>query len=172
MKAELKNIKVNLEFSEETTMFRAVLYLNDHRAAYCENDGRGGSTHYHAIDEKGKKLLAEFEHYVSLLPEKNYGDFRYKMYASDYIDDLLYAYLTKKDREKFEKKMEKMMVDCIVIGNDTEYVYTKFKISIADIQKKYPNTLRQKVSELLDKYKDKEYRLLNTNIYYETLVNQ
>ena len=170
MKAELKNIKVNLEFSEETIMFRAVLYINNKPAAYCENDGRGGCTYYHAVDARGRELLKEFEAYVDLLPEKNYGDFKYKLHASDYIDDLINAHIKKKDEEKFDKKLQKMMVNSIVVGNDTEYVYRQFSISIADIQKKQPDLIRKNVAEMLERHKDKEYRLLNTNISYDTLV--
>jgi len=170
MKVELKNVKVNLEFSEETIMFRAVLYINNKPAAYCENDGHGGSTHYHAIDQRGKELLKEFEAYVDLLPERNCGDFKYKLYGSDYIDDLINDYIKKKDEQKFEKKLQKMMVNSIVVGNDTEYVYRQFSTSIADIQKKQPYLIRKNISEMLDKHKDKNYRLLNTNISYDTLV--
>ena len=46
MKLELKNVKINEAFSEETLMFKADLYVNGKKIAYAENDGRGGCTFY------------------------------------------------------------------------------------------------------------------------------
>lgn len=46
MKIELKNVKINLTFSEETTMFMADLFINGVLAGEANNDGRGGCTFY------------------------------------------------------------------------------------------------------------------------------
>ena len=44
MKIELKNIKVNLTFSQETVNFIADLFVDGIKVASCENSGWGGYT--------------------------------------------------------------------------------------------------------------------------------
>lgn len=46
MKIELKNIKVNLTFSQETVNFIADLFVDGIKVASCENSGCGGSSSY------------------------------------------------------------------------------------------------------------------------------
>jgi hypothetical protein len=41
MKIELKNVKINKMFSEETTCFIADVFINGKKTAYAKNDGRG-----------------------------------------------------------------------------------------------------------------------------------
>ena len=67
MKLELRNIKVNLEFSEETTMFKADVYADNVKIAYTNNEGRGGPTFYSPYPKKEKELK-EAELYASTLP--------------------------------------------------------------------------------------------------------
>ena len=170
MKIELKKIKLNLEFSEETLMYRADIYIDGYHAGYCENDGRGGCTSYHWLDQRGKDLIIKAQDYVELMPEKNYGDFKYKLRLQDYLDDLVNDHLRKKEEKQWIKKIEKMSQNGIVLGNDIEYVHIKFKYSLADLCEHRPLDIKRKVQEALDKYKDRNYRLLNTNIPYDILT--
>ena len=71
MKLELKNIKVNLAFSEETTMFQADIYANGKKIGYAKNDGRGGSTWYNPY-EGTFGLLRLAEAFAETLPSDFY----------------------------------------------------------------------------------------------------
>jgi hypothetical protein len=67
MKIELKNLKINLEFSEETIMFKADVYVDGVETAYANNDGHGGCTNYHPYEGK-RELLKKAERYAESLP--------------------------------------------------------------------------------------------------------
>jgi hypothetical protein len=76
MKIELKNVKINLTFSEETIMFKADVVINGVVAGEAENDGRGGSTFYSAktYDVKKQQFLSDAERqrnkeFVKLSPQ-------------------------------------------------------------------------------------------------------
>jgi hypothetical protein len=83
MKIELKNVKINLTFSEETTMFMADLVINGVLAGEANNDGRGGCTFYSvrtydakkrtflsdSEKERNKELLKQAEAYCLSLPK-------------------------------------------------------------------------------------------------------
>lgn len=174
MKIELKNVKINLTFSEETTMFKADLVINGVLAGEASNDGRGGCTFYSAITynakkqaflsdserERNKELIKQAEAFCRSLPKVRVEeyDFEYDMNLEHFIDDLVNEELDKKEKKKFEKKM----VDSIMWGkpNGNSYSQVKFKIPLA----KVPTA---KLQEVVDKYK-KEFKqgeeFLNTNL--------
>lgn len=132
MKLELKNIKVNLTFSEETTMFQADLYANGKKIAYANNDGRGGCTFYNRYPNQ-EKALAEAEAYAKTLPSDFYefGGKKHeiKMTLEHWIDTQIEAYVEAKESAKFQKKMEKDMLTHIVYGvpNSGKYRMYGFK---------------------------------------------
>ena len=76
MKIEIKNVKINSSFSEETICFKADVYVNGKKTAYAENDGHGGSTFYHAYAPELRSLLEQAETYAKTLPSKTetFGD--------------------------------------------------------------------------------------------------
>jgi hypothetical protein len=174
MKIELKNVKINLTFSEETTMFMADLVINGVLAGEANNDGRGGCTFYSvrtydakkrtflsdSEKERNKELLKQAEAYCLSLPKVRVEeyDFEYDMNLEHFIDDLVTAELEKKEKKKLEKKM----LDTIMWGkpNGHSYMQVKFKIPLA----KVPTT---RLQEVVDKYK-KEFKsgdvFLNTNL--------
>jgi len=168
MKIELKKIKINLTFSEETIMFQAELAVNGVVIGNAQNDGRGGCTCYGAyaygLSEdkiaRNKKLLAEAEAYCLSLPpiRSEEYNFEYDMNLEHFIDNLIEEELKKKEQKKLEKKM----VDTIMWGkpNGHSYVQVKFKVPLA----KVPTT---RLQEVVDKYK-KEFKegdeFLNTNL--------
>ena len=177
MKIELKNIKINLTFSEETTMFRADLVINGVLAGEANNDGRGGCTFYSVRTydmkkrtslsvgdiERNRELLRQAEAFCKALPKVRVEEynFEYDMNLEHFIDNLIEDELKKKEQKKLEKKM----VDTIMWGKPNGHSYTqvKFKVPLA----KVPTT---RLQEVVDKYK-KEFKkgdeFLNTNL--ETL---
>jgi hypothetical protein len=93
------------------------------------------------------------------------------MTLEHYLDDLFYAYLKAKDKAKFDKKIAKEMGKGIVIGNDDEYLTISFNLPLQDILEHYPNRFKMTLKAKLEKYADKGYRLLNTNIPQQFLTN-
>lgn len=174
MKIELKNVKINLTFSEETTMFMADLFINGVLAGEANNDGRGGCTFYSvrtydakkrtflsdSEKERNKELIKQAEAYCLSLPKVRVEEynFEFDMNLEHFIDDLVEAELKKKEQKKFEKKM----IDTILWGipNGHSYIQVKFKVPLAQI----PTT---RLQEVVDKYK-KEFKkgdvFLNTNL--------
>jgi hypothetical protein len=161
MKIELKNIKINLTFSEETTMFMADVYVNGKKTAYANNDGRGGCTFYNSYHSPNNdEDLRQAEAYCLSLPKVRVEeyDFEYDMNLEHFIDDLVHAELEKKEKKKFEKQM----VNSIMWGKPKGHSYSqvKFKVPLAEI----PTT---RLQEVVDKYK-KELKegdvFLNTNL--------
>ena len=161
MKIELKNIKINLTFSEETTMFMADVYVNGKKTAYANNDGRGGCTFYNSYHSPNNdEDLRQAEAYCLSLPKVRVEeyDFEFDMNLEHFIDDLVHAELEKKE----QKKLEKQMANSIMWGKPKGHSYSqvKFKVPLAEI----PTT---RLQEVVDKYK-KELKegdvFLNTNL--------
>ena len=174
MKIELKNLKINLTFSAETTMFRADLAVNGVLVGEANNDGRGGCTFYspRTYDSKkqtflsdsekarNKEFIKKAEEFCKALPKVRVEeyDFEFDMNLEHFIDDLVTAELEKKEK----KKMEKQMANSIMWGKPKGHSYSqvKFKIPLAQI----PTT---RLQEVVDKYK-KELKegevFLNTNL--------
>ena len=164
MKIELKNVKINLAFSEETTMFNADIYVNGKKTAYARNDGRGGCTDYNSYHAPNNdEDLRQAEAYCLSLPKVSVEEynFDYDMNLAHFIDDLIEAELEKKEQKKLEKKM----VDTIMWGipNGTSYVQVKFKVPLSKIP-------IIQLQSFINKYKlefEKGHVFLNTNL--ETL---
>jgi len=145
MKIELKKIQINLQFSEETIMFKAEIYVNGINAGYASNDGRGGSTDYrpHYSEDKSmvklnQELIAMAEkHCLALppikfksgLPGKEFGTI--KMNLEHFIDEIIDAQLKKKE----EKKLEKLCSHAILYGlpKGTSYRIIDFKRPLKEI---------------------------------------
>ena len=92
MKVEIKNIKLNLAFSEETTCFKADIFVDGKKAGYASNDGHGGSTCYNAYDVKGRDLIAQAEKHFSAMPDivvpmPNGRTFELKSTLENFIDE-------------------------------------------------------------------------------------
>ncbi len=119
MKLELKNIKVNLAFSEETTMFQADIFANGKKIGYANNDGHGGCTWYNAYEGQ-REALNKAEAFAQTLPSDYYtfGGEKHeiKMNLEHWIDNQIEAHLNAKERVKFEKKIQKMCETKIVWG--------------------------------------------------------
>ena len=138
MKIELKNVKVNEAFSEETTCFIADVFINGKKVAHAKNEGRGGCTDYYPYEGK-RELLKQAEEFCKGLPKEkvDFGGTIHEFAQSleSVIDNLLF----EKEKEKEQKKIEKLCENNIVWGkpNGMSYKMLSFKgkIKFADVKK-------------------------------------
>jgi hypothetical protein len=168
MKLELKNIRVNLAFSQETTMFKADLFVNGKKVAYANNDGHGGCTFYRVYDKSLNELLSQAEEYATTLPSKYHTflekTFEIKSTLENWIDFSIDDYVKEKETAKFKKKMEKDMLNYIVYGLK-ENAYTRIGWSNVTIAQMLisPNG-RQVLLSKLNEIKNTGNKIFNTNI--------
>ena len=162
MKIELKNFKFYDRLSEETLCFVANIWVNGVKCGNAENTGKGGcASYWHEGTAKSRELIADAEGFC----ESN----RTTLY--DYLDTLACELATKKENDAIAKKMNKEMQKAILIGTDSQYQIVTFKLPLRDMWEKHPDFFKKTLIEKLDKYKDKGYRLLNTNIPQQFLTN-
>jgi len=171
MKIELKNFKFYDRLSEETYCFTANIWVNGTKCGNAENRGYGGETDYHHEGtETSKQLIKQAEEYCLKLPpivwqsSVSGKDLSLDMNLTRYIDELVSALVKKKDNESLAKKINKEMQKAILIGDDNKYQIISFKLPLRDMWEKHPDYFKKTLIEKLDKYKDKGYKLLNTNI--------
>ena len=139
MKIELKKLKINLTFSEETTMFMADIYVDGVLTAYARNDGKGGCTDYNSYHKPNNdETLRQAEAYAKSLPPIILeGMFGNKSISIDstlehIIDELVDAEVNKKETAKFDKKLIKAMENHIVWGVPNSGIFNSwgFKMPI------------------------------------------
>ena len=95
MKIELKAIKFNEAFSEETNCYKANVYVNGKLGGEASNDGRGGCTFIHTYNGDAALIKAANE-YCATLPHKTYDSIPNKTFPillEDLVDELLYKHL-------------------------------------------------------------------------------
>lgn len=115
---EIKNIKVNLAFSEETTCFTADVFVNGVKTGYAKNDGHGGDTFINAYEGK-RDLLNEAEAFARTLPKIDNPYDKNRPFDStlDFMVDIAVDnHVNAKEKVKYQKKLEKAMVCNIVFG--------------------------------------------------------
>lgn len=174
MKLELKNVKINQEFSEETLMFKADLYVNGKKVAYANNDGRGGCTFYREYSRELRPLLEQAEAYCKTLPSKfsTYGEktIEIKSCLEYWIDDVVCDMSNKKEADKFEKKKQKNMLTNILYGDPNAYKMIGWKnITIEQLLNRNDGrqVLRNKIQELVSRGET----ILNTNLPKDNFGN-
>ena len=176
MKIELKNLKINLSFSEETIMFMADLVINGIVVGEANNDGRGGCTNYsvRTYDTKkrtslsvsdivrNRELLKQAEAYCLSLPKvsvEEYG-FEFDMNLTHFIDNLVTAELEKKEKKKLEKKLYSILRQNLIYYLKKTLRTYNYYIFIGSA---HPLPIMSKITH--SKYK-------NTGILFELLVRQ
>lgn len=170
MKIELKQVKHYERLSEETNCFSAFIYVNGIKCASAENRGVGGNTDIWPLDIKFKDLVKQAEDFCKTMPPYIFSDGDTMPYTLEIlVDELLEKYLDEKHKEKHAKKMEKLFSNCIVIGNEKEYISIKLKQPLSfylDNGKilTFQNFIKKVIAEKLKKYEALNYRLLNNNI--------
>ena len=184
MKIELKNLEVNLRFSEETTMFQADIYVEGKKVAYAQNDGRGGETYYHTYSGKSKKefqdnlkILEQAEAYCETLPDDTFtydhnGEIRtmeLKRTLTYVVDELVEKSIQDKETKKFQKKLQKDMEKYICY---TQHPETLESYGVVGAKKKDQFSLQQiannpRIKEAVREHvrglKLKGYIILNQN---------
>jgi hypothetical protein len=167
MKIEVKNIKTNMAFSEETICFKADVYVNGKKVFYAENDGHGGMTSVmpYGIDER--KIYHEV---IEYLASKGKDEIERKYPLEYLVDDVIDDYVNERERKKFNTKREKDAEKCLVIYKDDEYSYSKIswgKFTIDQLLKSPQG--RNAIHTSVLKYKNMGYKIHNNNIPAELL---
>lgn len=117
MEIELRKIYISHQFSEESLAFTANLYIDGRKIGYASNDGKGGNTFYEADHPDYRPQLYAADDYCKTLPPwKLDDDLSVPMNLETFIEMKVVEYANKEERKKFERKMEKSMVDHIVFG--------------------------------------------------------
>lgn len=119
MNIEIKNIKVNLAFSEETTCFTADIFVNGFKTGYARNDGQGGCTNIQSYEHKFG-ILCEAEAFAKTLPSTTHKFSKTTMVIESdlegVVDQAIDDHVNAKDKIKFEAKLQKAMVCNIIFG--------------------------------------------------------
>ena len=171
IKVEIKNIKINLAFSEETTCFKADIYIDDKKTGYTQNEGHGGCTYYHPYNGQdcfdairaAEKHFSAMPDFLISIPSMEGKDFKIKSTLECFIDDEIDKKVQAKEDAKYNKKKEKDFLKyiCIEIPNGyrminwKNYTLTQMlgtPVGMAMIQKK------------VDELKAKGEVILNTNL--------
>ena len=167
MKLELKNVKINEAFSEETLMFKADLYVNGKKVAYANNEGRGGCTFYNTYSKDLRPLLEQAEAYCKTLPStfSTYGTktIEIKSNLEHWIDNIVYDISNKKVIEKHKKKLEKDMLKGICYGDENGYKILHWKgYTLEQILNRNEGreVVKRKIKELVEQGET----ILNTNL--------
>ena len=174
MNIQLKNIKLNLAFSEETNCFTADIFVNGKKAGYCKNDGRGGCTWYGGYDVQGRGLIALAEAWA-LEQKPTYvvmGDKGYTIESNleHWIDGQISDYIKKKEDVSFAKKLQKNMSKGICYGTPESYKIVSWKgITIVQLLNRVDGriALRNKIDELVNQGEI----ILNTNLPKDNFGN-
>lgn len=175
MKVTLKNVKINLTFSEETIMFKADFYIDGKKVGYCNNEGRGGSTSYHGYTREDYETIRKCEEYFKTLPKVTHTfddgrTFDFQRTLDSEIDDIIGVMADDMEKKKFEKKMQKDMLTKLILskGNPNQYEtvgwtkITKKPFTIEEMLS-HPNG-KESLKKTIQNMKDKGYKILNTNI--------
>ena len=181
MKIELKNFKHYDRLSEETLCFVGNIWVNGIKCGYAENSGKGGCTSYHHEGtQESRELIKQAEEYCLKLPPIVYKanihynkDIQIDMNLTNYIDDLCCELVKKKEKDAIAKKLNKEMQKAILIGidngSDITYQAIAFKLPLKEMWENYPDHFKLTLKNKLEKYAEKGYKLLNTNIFQQFL---
>ena len=169
----LKNIKYSEWNSEETNCFQGVIYFDNKRVGFCNNDGRGGNTFCRPYDyEKDREKFKELEEYCKSLPPIKYDglnelpNFEMESDLESVVDYLFEQWLLEKSSKKLIKEFE----NGIVYGSLRGYQVVQFKIGGKNRKLKDVLQTPQGVKYVKDfcvDLKSKNQTILNTNLPFE-----
>lgn len=172
MKIELKNIKTSELASEETTFFRADIWIDGKKRGYAENDGRGGCTYYNSLSKDDRPFIEWVENFCKTLPptvytkEKDGFDGVFEMNLENYIDNLVEKHLKEKDHKKLLKKMEKGLL----ISKNPKVSYSMVTWKNTTIEGMLKNTvMKNSLKNTIEKYRNEGYTIMNTNLPQDVL---
>ena len=150
MKIQLKNVRINDAFSEETICFKADVFVNSKKIAIAENEGRGGCTSIHPYPEMRSKL-AELESYCKSLPKRVYDFGEFDCDLESVVEDLLNEKIAEKEQKKIDKLCLANIVYGIPGGASYSYIGFKGKPKLEDIKKTAAG--QKAIENLLNKVK-------------------
>jgi hypothetical protein len=179
MEINLRGIYVSEQLSNESTAFRAGLYIDNIKAGVAENEGQGGSTTYTSGDEEGRKLIAAAETWCKTLPQfvsKDFVEdnkpFTMQMDLELYLNNLVQEHIQLMDIRRIQRRMNRDMEDAILFGDrEKGYRLVRFKAPIDTILRREGciKMLYSLIHErVLPNLKAGE-RILNTNIPPEVI---
>lgn len=154
--------------------FQATLYINGYKVGVVSNEGRGGAILYHPLEDKGNFLIREAEAWCRKLPPVVFHDtlisgkpMTIPMELEIYLDNIITAWVSQKDLEKFQRKMEKEMRTAILFGiPDKTYRVLKYTVPI-DSLIRYVNGLERLRTDIHKKViplLGENDKILNSNI--------
>jgi|ERR1035437_2171834 hypothetical protein len=136
MNIELKNIKINNAFSDETVCFKADLYVDNIKVAICVNAGCGGNTNISSYPGK-EQLLNTVEVYAKSLPQIDCVSFKLDSDLEIIVDSLIDDEFNKKEKEKDAKKIQKLCLTNIVFGvPNSHFSSLGYKMPISEVLKR------------------------------------
>jgi len=147
---QLKNVRINDAFSEETICFKADVFANSKKIAHAENDGRGGCTYIHPYPDMRAKL-AELESYCKSLPKRVYDFGEFDCDLETVIDDLIAEKIAEKEQKKIDKLCLANIVYGIPGGASYSYIGFKGKPKLEDVKKTAAG--QKAIENLLNKVK-------------------
>lgn len=168
MKIEVKNIKVNMAFSEETICFKADVFVEGKKVMYAENNGHGEFTNVRPYLQKNTINL--FKSATEYLSSKATNKYETIYSIEKFVDDAINSYVDEKENKKFINKKNKHTEKYLVIYKDNESNYGTIgwgKRTIAELLKSENG--RNAIKKSIDKYKGLGYNIYNTNIPTEIL---
>lgn len=137
MKIEIKNIKINKSFSEETICFNADVFVDGKKTAYASNDGHGGCTFYNSYHKPNDdENLRQAEAYARTLPSHfyEYGDTKMEIKSSleNIIDKAIDDKFNEGEKAKANKQLTKDMEKniCFGVPNGNSYRMIGYKIPL------------------------------------------
>ena len=168
-KIELKSLKIYEGMSEETTCFKSDLFIDGKKVGYCKNDGRGGSTDVHGYTKEDNTLIDEVDRWCEKNKiETNQHEFFIES-LEDRVDEIVHQELLKRDKKKFDNKLNKRMLTHLLFtkskeGEDVkEYGELGWKGHTIESLLKHPKG-PETIKNVIKKEIGNGYRLLNTNI--------
>jgi hypothetical protein len=177
-KVELKAVKFHE--GHEGQGVNADVYINGVKVYHIYDSGDGGCLDFHLLaygaknPELVKAMGKELDDYIATIPEKPLdfgngvvkdkdGNVRMdKTTLEDYVNELLYAIQRDKDR----KKMEKKMVDSILVGVPNGFSYNQIKYTrpLSELVKTHKALLIKKIMEIKVNECKNGVVILNTNL--------
>lgn len=163
----LKHITHSEKLSRETNAFTADVYFDGKKVGYAENDGHGGSTNVCRYPETREEFKAA-EVYAKSLPQTDYGTFKVDSDLEHVVDNLLEDWLKAKDDAKYQKQLEKNMVEHLCFGVDCMNYTMRFwkngtkKMPLGAVWMSVQGKelLRKAIAEV----KAEGHKILNTNL--------
>lgn len=155
MKLELKNVRLGIH-SEETTDYKATLFVDGVAAALVSNTGHGGQTDIFKLD---KELVEQAEQYAKTLPPVIVDGLTLDMTLDFWCDQAA-------EQEVLMRNVRRLQKNFLVLDNGEKWITKGWKgHPIKQMLELYLPTVRKAISEA----KAQGFKVLNENIPAELL---